>query len=122
MKVSKRTPKTGLAQRVIGIKALGIVKEVADKLGFPEKDIEEELTLLALLSTRIQFDNDEIGFSLLLPNDTEEQIAEKFIDYLNSDSMESINKAWNLLSSTDPAPEDAALGPTAQEDKDNSPN
>lgn len=122
MKILKRTPKTSLAQRVIGTKALRIVKQIAGKLDFPEKEIEAEITMLALLSTRIDFDDGEIDFPLLLPNDTEEQIAEKFSGYLDSNSMDSINKAWDLLASTDTAPEDAALGPTVPEDKDNSPN
>ena len=122
MQILKRTPKTVLAQRVIGTKALGIVESVADKLGFPEKEIDEELTLLAILSTRILFRDGEVDFALLIPNDTDEEIAAKFIAYLNSSKLEIINKAWDLLSSTDPKPADDALGPVAPEDKDNSPN
>lgn len=121
MKALKRTPKTILAQRIIGTKALGIVKEVADKLGFPEREIDDELTLLAVLSTRVAFDDGELDFELLLPNDTDEQIAAKFIAYLDSSTLDNISQAWELLAGADVTPEDAALGSTAPEDKDNSP-
>jgi hypothetical protein len=120
MKVLKRTPKTILAQRIIGTKALGIVKPVAERLGFPEKEIDDELTLLAVLSTRMEFDDGELDFRLFSPIDTPEQIAEKFIAYLDSGQLDAIGNAWDLLAEAD-KPVDAALGPTAPEDKDNNP-
>lgn len=117
MKVLKRTPRTVLSQRVIGTKALGIVPSLAKEMGFDDKDIDHELMLFAVLSTRVVFNEDEIDFSALSASDTEAQIAQKFVVYLDSERYDSINSAWELLNETD-KPADVALAPTLPDEKE----
>jgi hypothetical protein len=111
MKVRKRTPKTALAQRVIGAKALSLVKNLSEALGFPEKDIEEELVSFILVGTRVKFSKNEIDFELILPSDTQEDIERKFTAYLDSERYDSVTAAWDLIAEAD-APTDEALAPT----------
>lgn len=120
MNILKRTPRTVLSQRVIGTKALGIVPSLAKEMGFENKDIDHELMLFAVLSTRIVFNEDEIDFSVLSASDTEAQIAQKFVAYLDSERYDSINSAWELLNETD-KPTDVALAPSLPDEKETDP-
>jgi len=120
MKVLKRTPKTELIQRMIGTKALDIIPSVAEKLEFPERDVEYELMGLVILSARVGFDDGELDFSPVTVSDTADQIADKFIRYLNSERIDTLDKAKAQLYETD-RPDDPALTPAKPEAKDNDP-
>jgi hypothetical protein len=117
MNVLKRTPKVRLTQRLIGTKALGITKRLADEMGFPEPSIAEELYGLVIISAGVSFDKGEIDFEPITPTDDEEQIAAKFVAYMNSDCLDVMDKAWVLYSETE-RPAEGALSPTAPKESD----
>lgn len=115
MKIVKRTPRTRLAQRAIGTKALGITKQLSEELGFIEEHIAEELAGLAVLSTGLSFDTGEIDFDLLQPTDTPEEMAQKFVAYIDTKCTGTIDQAWELIAGYE-APAESILAPVGPKD------
>lgn len=110
MNVSKRTPRITLVQRSLVPKLSAMLPQLAKELGFPVEDIDRELQLFATLCTRVQFESGEIDFEPVTAVDTEAQIAEKFVAYLDSQCITVLDAAWAALAEAD-RPVEEATGP-----------
>lgn len=110
MKVLKLTPRVELAQRVIATRMLPALDQLASELEFPAEDISQELKLFTIFCTRLQVENGELDFELISALDTQTAIAEKFVAYLDSECLSTIEKGWALIAGMD-RPVDSATAP-----------
>lgn len=93
MQISKRTPRTDMHRDAIHDRMASFHQRLAEELGVPVAVLDTALVDFARLSARVTFEEGEVDFALATAGDTDGQITEKFIRYLDSQCIESIDQA-----------------------------
>lgn len=101
MQVRKRTPRTEMEFDVIASKMSDGLSAIAKDLDAQEFYIDRVMTQYARLSNRVIFAAGEVDFEIALPSDSPSQIQTKFEAYLDSDQLDVIEEALNLILEAD---------------------
>lgn len=101
MKVSKRTPRTDMYRDAIHDKMASFHAQLASELNVPTAVLDTALVDFARLSSRTVFEEGEVDFDLATAGDTDTQIAEKFIRYLDSQCSEVIDTVEQAIRAKD---------------------
>lgn len=115
MKVHKRTPRTEMVLKTLIVRAGDLVQRLAAEMEVPAEAVDQEFFQFLRLSSRVQFENGEVDFMLAKATDTTEQLAERFIRYLDSGQINVIQAAWNDIYEMD-MPADPVTGPAVPDD------
>lgn len=101
MKVSKRTPRTDMYRDAIHDRMASFHQKLSEELNVPLAILDTSLVDFARLSSRVAFDNGEVDFELASAGDNDQQIAEKFIRYLDSQCIEVVDQAEQAIRAKD---------------------
>ncbi len=90
-----------MALRAISFKMAPIYKALANELDLDATAVDVELSDLATVSVRVEFDKGEVDFALIVPNDTPEQMREKFVKYIDTDCYRAVDQALREIGMAD---------------------
>lgn len=101
MQISKRTPRTDMYRDAIHDRMASFHDKLAAELDVPIAVLDAALVNFARLSARVTFEPEEVDFELAAPGDNDQQIATKFMRYLDSLCIEVIDQAEQGLREKD---------------------
>lgn len=110
MKVLKRTPRTEMILSGLIVKVGPLTEQLAKEIGVTVQDVDREMWRFVELASRARAEVDEVDFNLPTPTDAPEEIATKFIAYLDSQCIEVLDAAFRDLHEMD-RPIDPAKAP-----------
>lgn len=90
MKVRHRTPRSEMVLRALIKKTGELPAALGEKLGFDPKDVDPELFQFLRLSAQIEPGKGELDFALAEATDTPDEIAVKFIAYLDTERLDAL--------------------------------
>lgn len=112
MNILRRTPRTDLQEDALIDRMAEFYKRLAEELGVPTLSLDKALTRFARLAARVEFEKGEVDFEQPAPLDSEETIIKKFMAYLGSDCVETIDLAHSKIAEAD-RPAISISAPTA---------
>lgn len=101
MQVLGRTPKTDLVIESIAQKMYSFYRRWIDEEGWSPVALDTAMTKLCTLSARVVFDPQEVDFELVNIRDDTDLVEHKFRVYLDSASIECIEKAFLAIKGED---------------------
>lgn len=116
MKVKKRTPRSDMYYEAIVGKMAEFYEGLAQELGLPASSVDRQMTVFAILATRIEVDGDQLDFEFPLPIDSPEDIKAKFLRYLDTEQMAWVDAALDAKNAYDRPKVETALTPVAPPD------
>lgn len=97
MKVRHRTPRSEMALRALIKKSADLPEALGKKLGFESADVDAELFQFLRLSAQIEPGKGELDFELAQATDTPDEIAVKFIAYLDTECLDALQPVLEEL-------------------------
>lgn len=110
MKINKRTPRSEIFRESLLGKMSTFYKQMAVEIGGELYKVDQVLSELATLSSRVVFDAGEIDFDLCQPGDTAEDVRAKCNRYLDTQKVEVVETALRRIWEMD-QPSEQATGP-----------
>lgn len=93
MRILDKTPLTEMKHHTILDKMREFYQDLASELGVTEEAIDTELSRYAAMSSRCQFDKDEVDFPLADFRGTADQIRTSFMEYTQTKCIKQVESA-----------------------------